>query len=90
MGTWQSPTYRAILTEIVDALLAQVWQGKRPQVRDHMLDVCAQTSRRFDEPWMDHKLAEAWDEGHDAVCAMKGDLCGIHGNPYLLATKATK
>lgn len=60
---WASPTYAAMSVAFVDALLARVWQGKRPGLRDHMLDVCAQVSRRFDKPWMDDQLAAAWDEG---------------------------
>lgn len=64
---WASPTYAAMSVEFVDAILARVWQGKKPHVRDHMLDVCAQVSRRFGKPWMDEQIqrakAEAWDAG---------------------------
>lgn len=76
---WASPTYAAMCMAFVDALLARVWQGKKPGLRDHMLDVCAQVSRSFDKPWMDDQLAAAWDEGARAAVADHGIR---RTNPY--------
>ncbi|GEB17173.1 hypothetical protein GUY44_12130 [Pimelobacter simplex] len=60
---WSSPTYAAMCTEVVDALLAHVWQGKKRRLRDHMLGVCAKVSRHWDKPWIDQELARAWEAG---------------------------
>lgn len=61
---WSSPTYAVMCSELVDALLARVFQGKKRRIRNHMLGVCAKVSRHWGKPWMDSQLALAWEEGY--------------------------
>lgn len=52
-----SQAQELLLAEVVDAILAKVFQGKRPGLRAHMLNVAGKVSRRHPWPFFEEVVA---------------------------------
>ena len=83
---WASYTHAAIAKRLVSAILADVFQGKKDHLRDHMLGVAARVDRQaVMEPWWESRVvelaAQAWDEGH-RYCSLAESEHGECVNPY--------